>query len=640
MWARGALRASIVALAAALSPAARADVPPRPDGFETKRAVKVDTTSDDFLPVELPSGEILRLLTFVAPGPVFTNYVSTGDLPELKKLGALRVLVHGAGDLWAPAPGTPEAHEQFLVEELAEQLGLRVEWVLVEARAQLVDALDAGRGDLIAAGLTPIDDTRVALAQPLRRSPWVLAGARGHGARASLTAIGAETILVRPGSAAVRALSTAAKKAKASLKLVAVPDALSDDELLRRVARQKTNLALVPRALAEAHAEALEVETVLALPVPVAESWAVRKSSTKLRAALDSALTERALRGIPDAKFVGDLDGIRQRGVLRLLTKNDGRSYFVRSGARAGLELELAELFAEKLAVRLEVVVAPSDAQLVPWLLEGRGDLVGAGFIHTAHEAVRLRVSRPYATTRGAADARADALVLAVRPTSAALATWIDRELAAIVATEAHRGRVSRYLDPPPPEELLPDGPGALLGDNQISPFDGLIRKYAEQYSIDWRLSAAQAFAESRFRAHARSRAGALGLFQVMPRTGKSLGFDDLADPEQSTHAGIKYLSQQLTRFDPGLPLAERVRFALASYNAGYGHVADARRLALEEGLDPDTWTGAVERALLLLEHKEYAQRAPSGWCRGSETVRYVQKILNTYDRYVTLVRP
>jgi len=79
------------------------------------------------------------------------------------------------------------------------------------------------------------------------------------------------------------------------------------------------------------------------------------------------------------------------------------------------------------------------------------------------------------------------------------------------------------------------------------------------------------------------------------------------------------------------------VRFALAAYNAGPGHVHDARRLAAEQGLDPDRWFENVERAMLLLEKPQYYQRARHGYCRGSEPVKYVSQIQNRYDNYVKL---
>jgi membrane-bound lytic murein transglycosylase F len=172
----------------------------------------------------------------------------------------------------------------------------------------------------------------------------------------------------------------------------------------------------------------------------------------------------------------------------------------------------------------------------------------------------------------------------------------------------------------------------------QLSPFDPLIKKYSAQYGFDWRLMSAQAWRESRFDPKAKSFVGALGLFQVMPATGKELGFTKLHDPEQGTHAGIKYMNQLVQRLEPSLPLDERVRFALAGYNAGFARVQDARRLATELKLDPNVWKGNVEKALGLMARPFYARRVRTGFCRCQEPVDYVKHIENKYESFVQLV--
>jgi membrane-bound lytic murein transglycosylase F len=80
------------------------------------------------------------------------------------------------------------------------------------------------------------------------------------------------------------------------------------------------------------------------------------------------------------------------------------------------------------------------------------------------------------------------------------------------------------------------------------------------------------------------------------------------------------------------------VRFTLAAYNVGWGHVEDAQRLAAEQGLDATKWFGGVEKAMQLLQKPAYYRRARHGYCRGSEPVKYVSEIQTRYDHYVTLV--
>lgn len=172
----------------------------------------------------------------------------------------------------------------------------------------------------------------------------------------------------------------------------------------------------------------------------------------------------------------------------------------------------------------------------------------------------------------------------------------------------------------------------------KLSPYDDLVKQYAYQYGQDWRLITAQMYQESKFDPKAVSWVGAQGLMQVMPRTGRQLGFVNLYEPHESIHAGVKYMHQLINRFDHNLPMDERLRFALASYNVGYGHVLDARRLAREKGWDADRWFGHVERAMRLLSQPAYYKRARYGFCRGNQPVHYVENIQNFYDAYVEIL--
>lgn len=170
----------------------------------------------------------------------------------------------------------------------------------------------------------------------------------------------------------------------------------------------------------------------------------------------------------------------------------------------------------------------------------------------------------------------------------------------------------------------------------QLSPYDELVRDYAEEYGIDWRLVVAQMFQESGFDPNARSWIGAVGLMQLMPRTAGQLGVDgDLTDPEINIRAGIRYMDWLRDRFEDDLRVHDRMWFMLAAYNAGIGHVRDARRLAASLGLDPNQWFGNVEVAMEKLSERRYFQHARFGYVRGHEPVGYVRSIRERYQAYI-----
>ena len=120
--------------------------------------------------------------------------------------------------------------------------------------------------------------------------------------------------------------------------------------------------------------------------------------------------------------------------------------------------------------------------------------------------------------------------------------------------------------------------------------------------------------------------------------TAEELGAVDLEDPRVSVDTGLRYLKWVWARFPNRLDHDEHMWFTLASYNAGHGHVRDARRLAAQLELDADIWFGNVELAMLKLAEPEYSRQARHGYVRGTEPVAYVRKIRERYRAYVDLL--
>ena len=179
----------------------------------------------------------------------------------------------------------------------------------------------------------------------------------------------------------------------------------------------------------------------------------------------------------------------------------------------------------------------------------------------------------------------------------------------------------------------------SISGSN-ISEYDELIKQYSDSIDWDWKLTASLMYQESRFNANVTSWAGARGLMQVMPRTGRRFGATNLYVPEQNISAGTGFLEYLEGRWkDEIADSVERKKFILASYNAGVGHVQDAIALAKELGYEPTKWDGQVEEAMRLKSKPQYFRMevVKFGYCRGESVVAYVENIIKRYEQYNTL---
>jgi membrane-bound lytic murein transglycosylase F len=174
----------------------------------------------------------------------------------------------------------------------------------------------------------------------------------------------------------------------------------------------------------------------------------------------------------------------------------------------------------------------------------------------------------------------------------------------------------------------------------KLCPYDELLKRHAPEIGWDWRLLASQMYQESRFKADAKSWAGAQGLLQLMPGTARQVGVRDPFDPEDNVGGAVRYL-KWLDEFWDGRieDEGERLKFILASYNCGPGHVEDAQRLASKYGGDPLRWDD-VSYWLLQKSTQQYSsdEVVRFGFCRGLEPVNYVDHILLRYDRYKEFV--
>jgi membrane-bound lytic murein transglycosylase F len=180
------------------------------------------------------------------------------------------------------------------------------------------------------------------------------------------------------------------------------------------------------------------------------------------------------------------------------------------------------------------------------------------------------------------------------------------------------------------------------LGGNQISVFDELIQENAKSLGWDWRLLAALVYKESRFDTSALSYAGAQGLLQLMPVTLERFGVTNPNDPAESLGGGVRYL-QYLDKFwlERVPETNERIKFILASYNIGQGHVEDAWRLTLKYRKNTQSWKDVSYFLNLKSDPKYYRDPVvKSGYAKGHTAVNYVRDVLALFQSYKALVDP
>lgn len=228
----------------------------------------------------------------------------------------------------------------------------------------------------------------------------------------------------------------------------------------------------------------------------------------------------------------------------------------------------------------------------------------------------------------------------AVSPRDQWLADSINLWAASSNAREYSKQALKHYFEMnrgPKPDSVKVDTM-AITPPGAISPYDPIFKQYAQEMGWDWRLLAAIAYSESGFDPNATSWMGARGLMQVMPRTAQSFGAqeNELGNPEVSIRVASKILRELDGIMRSKTGPADRIKFVLAAYNAGSGHVTDAIALARKYELNPRVWSENVEQAMLWKMDPEYYNDSvcSNGYCRGTEPVDYVVKVLNCYERY------
>ena len=149
-------------------------------------------------------------------------------------------------------------------------------------------------------------------------------------------------------------------------------------------------------------------------------------------------------------------------------------------------------------------------------------------------------------------------------------------------------------------------------------------KKYAAQYDFDYLMLVALGYQESQLNQERKSRTGATGIMQVIPKYAAASPIDisNVDSAEANIHAGTKMLREISDTYfkTDRIDSLNKTLFTFASYNAGPNRIAELRKKAASDRLNPDVWFGNVE----LVVAKNI----------GQETVRYVSNIYKYYVAY------
>ncbi|MCB1748364.1 MAG: transporter substrate-binding domain-containing protein [Gammaproteobacteria bacterium] len=322
-------------------------------------------------------------------------WASTG-VAAATESGVLRVLKlrHQETSL----PYRDIAGEFRLLSDFARRQGLALEWIDAVQPGELENRLRAGEGDVVLAELPPGPQHTRGLLPGLGMGSYrqVVYGRQDLEVRDPRGLAGLR-VAISIASPLWPYLNDLAAQVP-GLVVAAQPDTASRDELLAGVADQRYDAVVIGQRPNENPIEALpRLRALFTLSPDNVSRWYFAPGAGDLRRRLDAYLT-RFQAAVPAlASAFGDLDVIRQRHVLRIITRIDPHNYFVRGGRPAGFEYELVRQFARSRGLGLEFLVADSDQQITDWLRRGVGDLVTTRINGAQVRAdPALEQSRPY----------------------------------------------------------------------------------------------------------------------------------------------------------------------------------------------------------------------------------------------------
>lgn len=312
----------------------------------------------------------------------------------------------------------------------------------------------------------------------------------------------------------------------------------------------------------------------------------------------------------------------------------DGQKVYIQKGSIFQSELEHVKnitgtefnILPDSIHTQEELILMVSSGQIDYTVCDARVAMANQAFVGNLDYHISLTVEQK--------------LCWAVPPKADSLKNYINSWLKSCIHSTKYAVLHNKYFKTNH-SSFYKDKKNLPIRGGQLSPYDEIIKKHAKQLGWDWRLLASMIYQESRFNSKTISWAGAQGLMQLMPATAARFKLEKPFNPEDNIQAGVaflKWIEKQLD--DAGMAEEEKIKFMLASYNIGLGHVLDARKLAKKNGKDANTWTESTDTFIILKANPKYYHDpvVKYGYCRGKEPYNYVRKILDRYEDYKNLV--
>ena len=217
-------------------------------------------------------------------------------------------------------------------------------------------------------------------------------------------------------------------------------------------------------------------------------------------------------------------------------------------------------------------------------------------------------------------------------PANVSLNARINEWLSRFKGTSTYHNLCNKYLKPH--TKYLAMG-SKEKRSGKISSYDAVIKKFSKARGLDWRFVCSIIYQESRFTTSSVGVGGSFGIMQMMPATGEHFGVDANSSVEAQLYAGISLISSMNRQFLDIEDENERMFFVAASYNAGAGHIHDARSLCRKYGGDANVWMDVEPYLALKSDKKFYTDPVVrNGYFPGKHTIRYTHSVMDRYHGY------